>query len=215
MRNSIASSLVRFLGVVSALFTIAFAHDANAQIKQPGAHPDYVVELEPHFVWQYGATGNFDSDGIGVGLRASIPVVKNGPVPSINNNFAVTFGLDWAHIDWDCGVSVLGYSPSCTANHFIVPIAAQWNFFFTPVVSAFAELGIGIHHYSEKVSGCNGTVQIAGIGVVGCPYLYGSRNRTEAIPIFAVGPRFILSDIFAITIRVGYPYATLGASFLL
>ena len=33
--------------------------------------------------------------------------------------------------------------------------------------------------------------------------------------MFAVGGRFILSDIFAITVRLGYPYFTLGASFLL
>jgi len=34
-------------------------------------------------------------------------------------------------------------------------------------------------------------------------------------PLFFVGPRFILTDSFGITLRIGWPYLSVGASFLL
>jgi hypothetical protein len=193
---------------------------AHAQIRQPGAHPDYVVDLEPHLVWQYAATEDF-SDGLGLGLRASIPVLRNGPVTTINNNFAIGFGLDWTHFSEDCGratviignVRVGSNVGNCYANHFIIPIVAQWNFFFTPVIGAFAELGLGIHHWDEEFT-CNGAAVTVGGAVVACN-ASASDHDTEVIPMFGMGPRFILSDLFAITIRVGYPYLTIGGSFLL
>jgi len=212
------TSRLPFLAVsasVAALGSLLFASTAHAQIRQPGAHPDYVVELEPHLVWQYGATEHFSNDGFGLGVRASIPVMKNGPVTTINNNFAISFGLDWAHIDGNCDQFFVGnvyVGNNCTANHILVPIVAQWNFFFTPVVSAFAEFGIGIHHWDESYD-CNGVV--AGTVIRGGFVCGGSDHGTDPIPLFAMGPRFILSDLFAITIRVGYPSLTIGGSFLL
>src|SRR5205814_2106864 len=97
------------------------ARPASAQIKQPGAHPKYAVELEPHFAVQWAYTV-WDNTGIGVGLRASIPVIQNGPITTINNNLAIGFGFDWAHVD-DTGCALYGgfrTAPvgwSCAGNH--------------------------------------------------------------------------------------------------
>jgi hypothetical protein len=40
-----------------------------------------------------GAPGP-DSEGFGAGFRASIPLFHNGPIDTINNNMAITFGFD-------------------------------------------------------------------------------------------------------------------------
>jgi len=183
-----------------------FAAPAHAQIKQPGAHPKYTVELEPHFLVQWSYT-SWNTDGIGVGGRVSIPVIDNGPVTTINNSLAVGFGFDWAHFDDNCGV-YFGYRGpggySCTGNHFWFPAVAQWNFFFTPVVGAFAELGFAIQHASDEVVCAPGT-----------PVCSLSETYTRVRPVFLVGPRFILTNAFAITLRIGIPYLTIGGSFLL
>ena len=188
------------------------ASPASAQIKEPGAHPKYSVELEPHFLVQWEDTDyTTASDGLGLGLRASIPVVDNGPVTTINNNFAIGFGLDWAHFGNDCGydyrVAGVLYRASCSGDNFWLPVVAQWNFFFTPVVSAFGELGLGIRHASWN-GGCNGNVNVVG-------FRCGDYNYTDLNPVFAVGARFHVASSFAITLRLGFPYFSAGGSFFL
>lgn len=180
---------------------------AHAQIKDPGAHPKYTLELEPHFLVQWSYTDWNNSDGIGVGGRVSIPVMDNGPITTINNSLAVGIGFDWAHFDDDCYADFRVPTPagySCTANHFWVPAVAQWNFWFTPVVSAFAEVGFAIHHANLDV---------------GCPPLGGpycmSDSYTRVRPVFLIGPRFTLTNTFAITLRLGIPYLSIGGSFYL
>jgi hypothetical protein len=199
-------SLVTALAAGAAASVGLFAAPAQAQIKEPGAHPKYSVELEPHFLVQWSYT-SWNTDGIGVGGRVSIPVIENGPITTINNNFAVGFGFDWAHFDDNCGV-YFGYRGpngySCTGNHFWFPAVAQWNFFFTPVVGAFAELGFAIHHANDDV--------VCAPGTAACTF---DNEYTTVRPVFLVGPRFILTKSFAITARIGIPYLTIGGSFLL
>jgi hypothetical protein len=186
------------------------ARPASAQIKEPGAHYKYSVELEPQFVVQWAYT-DWDATGIGAGLRASIPVIANGPITTINNSLAVGFGFDWAHVgDTGCALHFGGYRDApagwrCSGTHLWFPVVAQWNFFFTPVVSAFGELGIAVHHSSYE-TGCTDPGLNCG---------QYTNSYTNVAPMFAVGPRFALSDAFAITLRLGVPYLTIGASFLL
>jgi hypothetical protein len=194
-------------GVAFGALSALVATTAHAQIKEPGAHPKYTVELEPHFLVQWEYTDWNNSDGIGVGGRVSIPVIDNGPITTINNSLAVGIGFDWAHFDDNCYGDFHVPTPagySCSANHFWVPAVAQWNFWFTPVVSAFAELGFAIHHASFDV---------------GCPPLGGpycvSDSYTRVRPVFLVGPRFTLTNSFAITLRLGIPYLSIGGSFYL
>ena len=204
--RSPARSLCTVLAFSAASAAALVTTTAYAQIKEPGQHPKYTVELEPHLVVQWEYTDWNASDGIGVGGRVSIPVMDNGPITTINNSLAVGVGLDWAHFDDDCyGYYRVPQPPgySCIANHFWIPAVAQWNFWFTPVVSAFAELGFAVQHASWDV-GC----------VPGSAYC-GSDSYTKVRPVFLLGPRFTLSKTFAITLRIGVPYLSVGGSFYL
>jgi hypothetical protein len=75
-----------------ALLAALTAVDARAAgiIKNPGDHPKYAVELEPHGLldWDnywWGGTG------YGLGMHAVIPFLDNGPVSTINNNMGIGF----------------------------------------------------------------------------------------------------------------------------
>jgi hypothetical protein len=205
MPRNIVRALLAW-ALVFAAFTVA--SPSKADIKTPGDHPDYSVEIEPHFVLQWDNTYWAD-DGIGLGARVNIPIIKNGPIPKINNNFAIGVGLDYVHFGGDCyGYFVRGNLAGpgwdCSGNQFHIPVVAQWNFFFTPVIGLFGEAGFAIRHASYDV-GCvnnNGT-------------FCGSRNDTDLEGVFAVGPRFTVGDTISIVLRVGYPYFSAGVSFLL
>jgi hypothetical protein len=186
---------------------VASASSAQAQsiIKNPGDHPDYHVELEPHGLvapWQslYGTTG------WGLGFRASIPIVSNGFIPSVNNNVAISFGLDWSRYSGCYGYYYRGLYRSgygCGgASYFMFPVAMQWNFWLTPKWSVFGEPGLFIYH-AVFDDYC--------VGVVGCSY----PTRTGVHPLFHAGARFHFNDTVALTMRIGYPYISIGVSFML
>jgi hypothetical protein len=135
------------LPVLACLALSLVADAASAQINRPGSHLRYDVELEPHLVVQWNDEPWWDDDGIGLGLRASIPVLEDGPVRTINNSMAIGFGLDWANFDDACGPREDGpFDDDCSANDFWLPVVLQWNFFFSDLISAFPELGLGIQH---------------------------------------------------------------------
>ncbi|HEX5099297.1 MAG TPA: hypothetical protein VFV94_07340 [Polyangiaceae bacterium] len=188
---------------------------AAAQIKEPGNHPHYSVELEPHFTFGWhGGPHHFDDDGFGAGLRASIPIIDNGPVTSINNSFAITFGVDWLHFGYDHDAACRDFpGPGCddhdyAANAFWFPVAAQWNFYVHRRISVFAELGVAIVHerysWARPCPGAPGTI---------CDY--DDTHTDFAELVFYPGARFMLTDGIGLTVRVGFPHVTLGASFLL
>ncbi len=68
---------------------LTLASTAQAQIGRPGAHERYTAEVEPHLVLQHT-----DDDGIGLGIRASFPIIDNGPIRTINNSLALGVGLE-------------------------------------------------------------------------------------------------------------------------
>lgn len=122
--------MARFgLGLCAATAAIAFSRVAAAEpmlISNPGDHPDYHVELEPHVNLGYST---LDSGFFGAGMRASIKIIDPGPVKSINDTFAITFGGD--------------IFAAKNGRPFIwVPVGVQWNFFFTKSWSAFGEGGV-------------------------------------------------------------------------
>ena len=122
------------LALACAFAALAVPGTASAQIKQPGAHPDYSLELDPHLVIQHANGPFFDDEGIGLGLRASIPFVRNGPIPQINNNVGISFGADIAFFDADfvCrsrGNAVLG--DDCDGSDLWLPVTFQCNLFLT------------------------------------------------------------------------------------
>jgi len=120
---------------------------ASAQIRQPGAHPRYAAELEPHLVVEWNDYAPCSSDAFGPGFRAAIPFLANGPIPRLNNNMAIGFGLDWAHsgLNNGCGayrVNGVYYGNNFTADVFSIPVVVQWNFFLLRKISVFGEGGL-------------------------------------------------------------------------
>ena len=180
---------------------------AHAQIRSPNRHPHYHVELEPHLVLQWTNQPFWNDDGVGLGVRASIPVIDNGPVPSINNSFAIGFGLDWAHFD-GCGP----WNGACSADSFMLPLVVQWNFYFTEWFSLFPELGLVIEHARL---GWDGNVPQNCARVNGVNVCRGNASHTYVELALWLGARFAVSQSVAFTLRLGTPSILLGASFML
>jgi hypothetical protein len=145
------------------LSTSAFAD--TSVIKQPGAHPSYIFEAEPHALVQL-----FDDFLPGVGFRGTFKIVDNGFVKTINNSIGVGIGADWNN------------------DHFRLPLVMQWNFWLTQKWSVFGEPGVLLDFHDDK---------------------------TKPHPTFYAGGRFAFTDKITLTMRVGYPLATVGVSFLL
>ena len=199
---------MRFTQTCVVLGLLASPAFASAQIKQPGAHPRYSVELEPHLLVQWSET--CASDGFGPGFRATIPFLDNGPIPKINNNMGIGFGLDWAHsgLNSRCPAYYrmgVYYGDGYKADIWQVPVVVQWNFFLVPKVSVFGEAGMVFQHrrYDGAYRCDPGNI---------C-YGPGTENGWDAS--FAVGGRFLVSDSVGFLLRVGYPYLSAGVSILL
>jgi hypothetical protein len=174
-------------------------------VKNPGEHPRYSVELEPHFVLDWAGAPGPDAEGYGAGFRASIPYLQNGPVSTINNNMAITFGFDWSHAERPCGPWRAGWTHDCKINSFWFPVALQWNFFLTEIINVFAEPGLAIVHYRwDYWDRCWAP-----------GYCDPDGARTRVQPVLWAGARFLLNDSIGITVRLGYPSISAGLSFLL
>jgi hypothetical protein len=163
---------------------------ADDTIKHPGEHPDYHVEAEPHFL--FGFDNVFSGNGYGVGGRFSIPIVKNGFVPSINNSVAIGFGLDLVHYD-GCHNGAL-----CGANYLWFPVVMQWNFFVAERWSVFGEPGIAIFHgFFDNCPNASCALPTA----------------TGVYPAFFAGGRYYFSESVSLTMRIGWPSFSIGVSF--
>ena len=185
--------------LATALVVSLWAGAAQAQIRSSGRHPYYGVELEPHFIWQWSGDEWSWEDGIGLGVRASIPVIENGPVQTINNNLAVTFGFDIAWFDNDCRFGGVGVD--CDETDIWIPVAVQWNFFVSQVVSLFPEFGLGFRNAARSDAWC---------GVADC-----DDSDLEVHAVLWFGARFLVADRIALTVRLGTPSLLFGVSFLL
>lgn len=183
---------------------------ASAQIKQPGAHPNYPVEIEPHLIAQWNDYAPCSNGGFGPGIRATIPFLDNGPIPKINNNMGIGFGLDWAHgstrnscYRYDTGYYGDGFSTDIIS----LPVVVQWNFFLLPKISVFGEAGLVIQHYrfdtGYRGPGCNSD------------FCRSSGNTTDVDASFSAGGRFMFNDSVGFLLRLGYPYLSAGVSILL
>jgi hypothetical protein len=183
--------------VLTALATTCASARADNTIQRPGDHPAYNFELEPHILLGsddvYGNWGG----GWGLGLRASIPLVDNGFVSTINNSVAISFGLDIVHYDgcW--------YNGNCSANYFDFPVVMQWNFYVAQRWSVFGEPGIVLYH--GFIANCpNG---------VDCPNGHPNGDDVGIEPAIYLGGRYYLSNNVTLTARIGFPSCSFGISF--
>jgi len=163
------------LAITATLATLAASPTAHATnlIKRPGSHPKYTFEIEPHLSFYYGYWSHRDSrTDAGPGVRFSIPFIDNGPISKLNNNLGISFGLD-TYFPYDGVVA-----------H--IPVVAQWNFFFTEIISVIAEAGASLN--------------------------FGNIPNAEVDPEFHGGGRFQFG-VVSVIVRVGYPDTTVGAGF--
>lgn len=190
--------------------TVAYAQNI---VRQPGNHANHTVEIEPHLAFQW-ADRVGSNDGFGPGVRFNIPFMHNGPISSINNNMGITFGLDltfgdggpgWCYGRYDRNLWLNG--ENCNVTELWLPVAMQWNFYLTKVISVFGEPGFAIAHRRWSYNWyCNG-----GGGAL-CNQHY-TTNDLELI--LAGGGRFMFTDKIGATVRIGFPMITAGINFLL
>ncbi|WP_394824068.1 hypothetical protein [Pendulispora albinea] len=200
LRTIGSSTAAVLLAVLLSSFVGEPSAHADDTIKHPGDHPDYKLELEPHglFAWEdfYGGTG------FGAGGRFTIPVVHNGFVPSINNSIGISFGLDLVHYSGCYYRGAFG-EVGCGANYLFFPVAMQWNFYVAERWSVAGEPGLFIYHGFFDDDYC-------GPGI-SC----GRPDRTGLRPMFSVLGRYHFNEKISLTMRVGYPTFSIGASFFL
>lgn len=170
---------------------------ADDTIKHPGDHPKYAVEIEPHLI--VGWDSVFASNGVGVGSRFNFPIVQNGFVPSINNSVAIGFGVDLMHYERRCAWRGV----DCTANYLWLPVVMQWNFYVGQRWSVFGEPGLVVFKGFFE-DGC-----APGLPCGDTPSSTGLR------PALWAGGRYHFSESVSLTMRIGWPSVTVGASFFL
>ena len=177
-------ALAAAIAVVSALV----ARPARAEdsiIKQPDQHPDYFVELEPHGVVAYGAgpllIGRYGYVGFGPGFHANFRILKNGFLPTLNDNVAIGVGAELV-FDTDGAV------------HLVTPVVLQWNFWLTKHWSVFGEPGVAISFPMSTPRGPE-PIYVAPDLAVGARYDFNDHVTLVmrlGWPISSVGVSFLL-----------------------
>jgi hypothetical protein len=178
------------------LVTLATPSAARADdtIRHPGDHPKYVVEVEPHVLFGWD-NGDYARNGFGAGVRVSIPIVENGFIKTINNSVAISFGADLLRYDVGCGRN---NNYDCGAAYLVLPVALQWNFFVAQKWSVFGEPGFVLAHgFLNCDNGCRGSTDL----FIPRPALY-------------LGGRYHFNEHISLTMRIGYPTASVGVSFM-
>lgn len=169
------SALAVLVGSAAAgLVALSAAGPARASeqsiIRDPGDHPDYIFEAEPHFL--IGFAGPFaDHSDVGLGFRGTFHIA-NGFVSSINDSVGVGVGFDFA--------------PG--SGHVYAPVVLQWNFWLSTHWSVFGEPGIAFGSGDGNQS------------VFPALFVGGRFHFTERIaltmrfgyPDFAIGVSFLL-----------------------
>jgi hypothetical protein len=208
MIHSLSAKITLVLALALGSLFVSAPARAESIIKRPGDHPNYALELEPHLLAQYSRLP-YGGEGVGLGMRFAIPFMHNGPVPKINNNIGITFGIDFATFGDDDVCNGPGnpnfFRESCGATNFWFPVTGQWNFFLTPVISVFGEFGLAGRYSRWWYEGpCN----------AGGDCSYSDTDFDFFEPVFWGGGRFLFGRTAGLTVRLGWPYVAVGASIL-
>ena len=197
------------IAAAASAFSIVGHSQAQSIIKQPGNHAPYSVDLEPHLIFAWDGP-YWGGSGVGLGMRATIPFLRNGPISTINNDMGIGFGLDWASYG-SCNRGYFGPLPGnynnydCSAYAIYVPVVLQWNFYLTDIITVYGEPGIGFRYSHFSYSYYNNA---------NIPYTV-SQGTADPIPIFGGGAKFMFGKTVGLNVRAGYPYFSVGVSILL
>ncbi len=198
--------------VTTALLCSLFVHSAEGQsiIKNGNASRSYAVEIEPRGALSPFSPPRGSADvGLGGGVNFGINLAPKGFLPTVYDSVALTIGIDTLYhfggrpraaecAEWQGSgssrVCVRTRGGSGTeALFFYTPVTMQWNFYFTPKWSVFGEPGMAMYFRT-------GRYEPLSVGV---------------IPVFFAGGRYHFSNKATLTMRIGYPYTTIGVSFFL
>jgi len=125
--------------------------------------------------------------GAAFGARLGIPLIDNGFINSINNAVYLSVGADAYYVD-------LGGPGNSMALALGLPVALQWDFFFSDKWSAFGTAGINVFLNNGFL---NGNGLLIGNGWI----------------ISSVGGRYHINESTAFILRLGSPYAAIGVQF--
>jgi hypothetical protein len=215
----IPMKLYRLLGrpavAAAATLTVAFLGSVSTGAQEDVAGRSargplqYAFEIEPHLVAGTAPPGFGQGSGIGAGLRGGVVILRNGLIPNVNDSLALGFGLDYGHYHGNWSLSS-GWRDQClhyevaptgtqmctdatlnggTYTYLYIPVVVQWNFGLARGSSVFVEPGVDIYYLRD--------------------------HGFNAVPAGYLGGRIRLSDRVALTLRLGYPTLSIGASFML
>jgi hypothetical protein len=158
-----------------ALSTVSSpAYADESIIKNPGDHPPYRFEAEPHLLLGFGGPFRDGRGELGAGFRGTIIIVDNGFVKEINDSVGIGFGAD-------------GFFNGGTV---LIPVVMQWNFWLSTHWSVFGEPGIGFAANHDPARDL-----VHPILMVGGRYHFNDRiSLTMRIgyPAFSIGVSFFL-----------------------
>lgn len=125
----------------------------------------------------HGNLGGYGS--VGAGFRIDIPLVPNGFLDNVDDEFALSLGLDAFFYDFFPGYYDGGL--------YLIPIAVvQWNFYIHPKWSVFPEAGLAFYVGPGNSELRNG-------------------RRFYPTPAFSVGARYHFNTRNALLLRVSTP----------
>lgn len=136
----------------------------------------------PHaYGWYYGGVP------FGVGARFLIPLVHDGFIPKVNDEFDIEFGADF-----------FGISRGAFYGVFSLPVEVMWRFHMVDRLSLYAKLGVAIEFGVSNYCGFGPCRSGFGVGVQ---------------PIGSVGLIFMATKTVALRLEAGYPWVKVGVGF--
>jgi hypothetical protein len=134
---------------------------AEGSIKDISVHRRPMALSMMAFVpWWYGI-------GIGPSLAFEIPIVHDGFIPRVNDQFSIEPSFSFAYTTWRDSYD---YYNDDFALMFRPAVAALWSFHFSSKLRAYAEVNIGYTRVNHKYD-------VSGTGFdVGYNYFYGELN---------------------------------------
>jgi hypothetical protein len=185
----------RALATVFGLCCLFASVPASAQhdgvsIKRPyrGERP---TELNLH------AGLSHHGPGLAAGARVAIPILDNGFVDSIDNAIYLTIGGD---VLFDRCFGGCGRHDDDYGVAFAVPLTGRWQFNFTPLWSAYGEVGPNIYIHSHWLD--DGSIR-------------GPGRVPGAWIALTVGGKWHFAPRTSLTLALGAPYSHIGLDILL